>query len=79
MDSTRAIAVESVTSQPEPFAPTVNILFGVDNRTRVMLFATNLGLNAGEGATAVIADAEDGAQLHYPLTVEYAGLVPGYA
>ena len=78
-NSTRAIAVESVTSQPEPFAPTVSIPFGADNRTRVMLFASNLGLAAGEGASAVMADAEDGAHLHYPLTVEYAGLVPGYA
>jgi hypothetical protein len=78
-NSTRAIAVDSVTSQPEPFAPTATIPFGTDNRTRVMLFATNLGLGAGEGAAAVMADAEDGAHLHYLLTVEYAGLVPGYA
>jgi hypothetical protein len=52
--------------------------FGADNRTRVMLFVTNPRLNAGEGASVVAADAEDGTFTHYPLTVEYAGAVPGY-
>lgn len=77
-NSTRAIAVESVTSQPEPFAPTEPVPFSADNRTRVMLFATNLGLASGEGAAAVTAEAQDGTLVRYPLTVEYAGLVPGY-
>ena len=77
--STRAVAVDSVNSLHEPFALTTTVPFGVDNRTRVMLFATNLSLNAGEGAAAVTADAEDVAHFHYPLTVEYVGAVPDFA
>src|SRR5436309_2690192 len=72
-NSTRAIALDSVTMLHEPFSPTQPIPFSADNRTRIMLFATNPGLNTAEGAAAVLADVEDGAHLHYPLTVEYAG------
>src|SRR5437660_358214 len=78
VNATRAIALDSVTMLPEPFALTEAVSFGADNRTRVMLFATNLGLAPGEGAAAVSAEAEDGALLRYPLAVEYAGTVPGY-
>lgn len=77
-NSTRAIALESVTSRSEPFPPTESILFGTDNRTRVMLFATNLTLNPGENASAVTGDAEDASHAHYPLTVEYVGAVTGF-
>src|SRR6266480_319626 len=77
-NSSRAIAIESVTSRSEPFPPTEPILFGTDNRTRVMLFATNLTLNPGENASAVTGDAEDAAHAHYPLTVEYVGAVTGF-
>jgi len=44
-----------------------------------MLFATSLSLNPGETASAVTADAEDASHVHYPLSVEYVGAVPGYA
>jgi hypothetical protein len=76
-NSTRAIAVESVTLLAEPFAPTANIPFGADSRTRVMLFASNLSLLPGETAANVSASAEDGNHLIYPLTVEYVGSVSG--
>ncbi len=75
-NSTRAIALESVSHRAEPFPPQTVIPFGSDNRTRVILFATNLTLAPGETAAAVTADAEDGARLHYPLAVEYVGPVP---
>jgi uncharacterized protein GlcG (DUF336 family) len=75
--STRAVALESVTRLREPFAPTSPVRFGADARTRVMLFALNLHLAAGEGASAVTADAEDAAGRTYPLAVEYVGPVPG--
>ena len=75
--STRAIALDSVTHLAEPFQLQTPVAFGGDGRTRVMLFATNLALASGEDATAVTAEAEDGAQIHYPLTVEYVGAVPG--
>jgi len=72
-----AIALDSVTMFRDPFALTNPFNFSSDNRTRIMLFAANLTLGAGENASAVTARAED-AQLNiYPLTVEYVGAVPG--
>jgi len=72
--STRAVAVESVTQTREPFATISQVTWGSDNRTRIMLFA--MGVAAGENASAVTADAEDGAHHIYHLTVEYVGVVP---
>src|SRR5215210_2073875 len=40
--STRAIAVESITRKREPFAPTTEVSWGNDNRTRIMLFAMGI-------------------------------------
>jgi uncharacterized protein GlcG (DUF336 family) len=75
-DSTRAIAFESVTQQREPFTTTVQVKFGSDSVTRIMLFAMNLQLQAGETASAITADAEDGSHAIYPLTVENVASVP---
>src|ERR687885_168912 len=75
--STRAVALESVTRLREPFAPTSPVPFGADARTRLMLFAMNLHLAAGEDASAVTADAEDASGRKYTLTVEHVGPVPG--
>jgi uncharacterized protein GlcG (DUF336 family) len=75
--STRAVALESVTRVPEPFALTSPVRFGADARTRVMLFATNLHLAPGEDASVVTAEAEDAARRTYALAVEHAGPVPG--
>ena len=76
--STRAIALESVTWMREPFPPAQSIPFGVDNRTRIMLFAKNLDLLPGETTSIVKAEAEDATHTRYPLTVEYVGKVPGF-
>lgn len=78
-NSTRGVALDSGTELSEPFALNAPVSFGDDNRTRVMLFATNLTLAAGENASAVTSEAEDGALFQYPLTVEYVGPVPGFA
>ncbi|MFL6333569.1 MAG: heme-binding protein [Pyrinomonadaceae bacterium] len=75
--STRAVAYESTTRVPEPFAPNARVRFGSDERTRVMLFAMNLHLAPGEDASSVTADAEDAAHRVYALTVEHVGPVPG--
>src|SRR5258708_20057024 len=72
--SARAVAVESVTQTREPFANRSQVTWGSDSRTRIMLFA--MGVPAGENASAVTADAEDGGHNIYHLTVEYAGAVP---
>ena len=75
-DSTRAIAFESVTQQREPFTTTVQVKFGSDSITRIMLFAMNLQLQPGETASAITADAEDATHTIYPLTVENVSSVP---
>ena len=72
--TTRALAFESISRLAEPFAPTMPVPFSQDDRTRVMLFATNLTLLSGDTVTAA---AEDGNHIQYPLTVEYVGSVPG--
>lgn len=74
-NSTRAIALESINLLAEPFSPVAPVPYGQDNRTRVILFASNLNLLEGDTVTA---DAEDGNYTHYPLPVEYVGSVPGF-
>ncbi len=77
-DTDRAIAFDSVTMVRDPFA-VINLLnFSVDQRTRVMLFATNADLLPGETSSAVTAQAEDALQTIYPLPVEFVGKVPGF-
>jgi hypothetical protein len=78
-NSTRAVALESTTFLSEPFAATSPVKFSQDNRTRVILFASNLNLLQGDTAASVTADAEDGNHIHYPLTVEYIGSVPNFS
>jgi uncharacterized protein GlcG (DUF336 family) len=75
-DSTRAIALDSVTHRREPFTTSAQITFGADSATRIMLFAMNLQLQPGETASAVSAEAEDANHTLYTLTVEYVGAVP---
>src|SRR2546423_6909685 len=74
--TTRGVAYEAVTFRSEPF-PVVspynwnaNKAVTTDQQTRVMVFAMNLNLLAGEGANALTADAEDAAGNLYPLKVE---------
>ena len=80
--STRAVAFESVTMRPGPFNVTTAPVFGLDNRTRVVIFGMNMNLLAGEiangNASSFSADAEDAAHVHYPLNVEYVSPVPGF-
>jgi uncharacterized protein GlcG (DUF336 family) len=75
-DSTRALAFESVTQQREPFATTAPVKFGVDQQTRIMLFAMNLTLQAGDTVADLRVQAEDFAHHIYQLPVEYVGGVP---
>ena len=75
-DSTRAIAFESVTHRREPFTTTAQIKFGPDSATRIMLFAMNLQLQAGETSSAVTADAEDADHRLYQLAVEHVDAIP---
>ncbi len=73
----RAVALQSVSFLTEPFPLTTTFNLSPDQQTRVMLFASNLGLLPGEVQSAVTAVAEDGQMNSYPLTVEFVGKVPG--
>ncbi|HEY0407383.1 MAG TPA: DUF1800 domain-containing protein [Pyrinomonadaceae bacterium] len=76
--STRAIALESTTLLGEPFRLTTPVPFSADNRTRLIFFAMNLDLLAGESAKALTADAEDASKNSYVLAVEDVRPVPGF-
>jgi uncharacterized protein GlcG (DUF336 family) len=76
--STRAIALESVTRQREPFALDAQPPFGADGRTRILLFAMNLPADAVSNLSLLTADAEDGAHRAYNLKVENVSSVPGH-
>lgn len=77
-NSARAIALESVSLLRDPFPLTSTFNFGADRGTRVVLFATNLGLLPGENQSAVTVVAEDNKMNSYPLTVEFVGEVPNF-
>ncbi len=74
-NSTRALALESVSRVGEPFAPESQLRFGTDKRTRIQLMVMHLNLE--RDASTLRAEAEDGARRIYPLTVEHVGPVPG--
>ncbi len=77
--STRAVALETVSMTAEPFSLTAESNFSPsDSRTRITLFCMNLDFLAGEPASALTADAQDGAGTVYPLKVEYVGTVPNF-
>src|ERR1700730_15510458 len=76
--STRGIAFDSVTFTHEPFGLLSPNLGVTDRRTRVMVFAVNLTLQAGEELSVVTADAEDATHRHYPLIIESIQPVPSY-
>jgi uncharacterized protein (DUF1800 family) len=77
--STRAVALETVSMQAEPFSLNSESNFSpADPRTRVTLFCMNLDFLAGEPGSALTADAQDAAGTIYPLKVEYVGTVPNF-
>ena len=77
-NSNRAIAMDSVTFMRDPLSIFNLFNFSLDQRTRVMLFATGLELMPNEDISVVTARAEDSAHRIYPLTVEYVGKVPNF-
>jgi Pectate lyase superfamily protein/Carboxypeptidase regulatory-like domain len=76
--SDRAVALELTQLIPEPFPLTTTLLSAGRNRTRIMLFGTNLGLLSGEGSEALTAVAEDAAHVRHPLAVEFVTPLPGF-
>ena len=77
-NSQRALALDSVNFLRDPFGITNTQNFSGDHRTRVILLAGNLVLNAGEDSSLITAQAQDVQGNPYPLIVEFAGKVPGY-
>jgi hypothetical protein len=76
LNSTNAIALDSVTWTGAPFSLSGNHL-SADGLTRIMLFATNINL-PGDNSPPITAQAEDSQQRIIALTVEYVGKVPNY-
>jgi hypothetical protein len=74
-NSQRAIALDSVTFVRDPFAVTNPNYFGMDHRTRVILFTTNLIVTPG---LVVTAQAVDSQQTTYQLPVEFVGSLPTF-
>jgi hypothetical protein len=72
-NSNRAVALELTQLVLEPFSLTTTLLTDGRNRTRIMVFGTNLGLQPGEGVESITAEAEDANHVRYPLRVEYVG------
>jgi len=72
-DSDRALALELTQFLSGPFPITTTLLSEGRNRTRVIVFGTDLRLLPGEAAEAVTAEAEDAAHVVYPLRVEFVG------
>lgn len=70
-DSNRALALELTQFLDGPFPLTSTLLSDGRNRTRIIVFGTDLGLLPGEDAEAVTAEAEDAEQVRYPLRVEF--------
>jgi uncharacterized repeat protein (TIGR01451 family) len=78
-NSLNAIALDSSTFLPGPFPALQNNYFTPDARTRVVIFATTLGLLPGEDASNVITgQAEDSLHRIYNLPIETARPLPGF-
>lgn len=67
----RAVAMELTQWVPEPFSITTTLLSDGRNRTRIIVFATDLGLLPGEGVEALTAEAEGSNHVLHPLRVEF--------
>ena len=63
----RAVAMELTQWVPEPFSLTTSLLSDGRNRTRIIVFATDLGLSSGEGIEALTAEAEDSEPCPAPI------------
>jgi hypothetical protein len=73
--SGRAVALDSVTLAGEPFPLTNSHNFSLDQRTRIVLFATGIDLMPNESITVQV---EDLLNRSYPLVVEDVRKVPNF-
>jgi len=69
-NTTRAVAIHSVRFNREPFTVRTPVNLSSDQRTRIMLFGTNLELNSGETPSSITVRAIDARGQSYDLPVE---------
>jgi glucose/arabinose dehydrogenase len=74
-NSQRAIALDTVIFVRDPFVITNDQYFGVDKRTRVSLFATNIALTNG---LVITAQGVDSQQVTHQLPVESVSGLPTF-
>ncbi len=77
-DSLKALAVDSVFLNRDPFPLLNNDYFGNDKRTRIKLLLVDLDLFSGESLSIVTAQAIDQSQISHNLPVEDLRKVPGF-
>ena len=70
------MAVHSILLTREPFSVRSPFNLSDDQRTRIMIFATNLDFLSGEGVTSVTVRAVDSRGIFYDLPVEQVRKVP---
>ncbi len=75
-NSNHGVALDSVTWLRDPISVFSTRNFSADGRTRVVLFAMNVELQAGENLSIVTAEAEDSQHAIYPLVVVDVRNVP---
>jgi len=77
-NSNRSLAVHSVLMTAEPFSLLTPNNFSADQRTRIELFAMNVGLIQSETLSAINVSGMDTRNVSYNLPVESLSVVPGF-
>jgi hypothetical protein len=78
--SNSAVALDSVLFTRDPFSvlnPSNLLNRSSDRNTRLVIFASNLHLSAGEPSSAVIVNLIDGSNQSFDVSAEYVEQVPG--
>lgn len=76
-DSLKALSVDAVFFNRDPFPLLNNNYFGADKRTRIKLLLVDLDLFSGDTLSIVTAEAIDQLQIPHSLPVEDLRKVPG--
>lgn len=77
-NTSRAAALDSFLLMRDPFRLTNIHNLSLDQRTRIMLFATGIELNSSEAPSSVLVQLEDTQNRIYPLVVEDIRKVPNF-
>lgn len=76
-DSLKALSLDAITLQRDPFPLVNNNYVGNDKRTRIKLFLVDIDVFSGETLSIVTAQATDQSQVPHSLPVEDLRKVPG--